>query len=136
MSDSYDNLFTPEEASRRVVVIASNNDHKVAEIRDILSDVLPGMDFKPMREIGGFPVPEETGSTFEENAFIKAEAIHNLTMMPVIADACTADPVPIAAIAAKSANATAPTRAYQGTLPFFVNPRCQAYMAPPSMLPL
>ena len=52
MSDSYDNLFTPEEASRRVVVIASNNDHKVAEIRDILSDVLPGMDFKPMREIG------------------------------------------------------------------------------------
>lgn len=86
MSDSYDNLFTPEEASRRVVVIASNNDHKVAEIRDILSDVLPGMDFKPMREIGGFPVPEETGSTFEENAFIKAEAIHNLTMMPVIAD--------------------------------------------------
>lgn len=86
MSDTYNNLFTPEEAERRVVVIASNNDHKVAEIKEILSSVLPGMDFKPVREIGGFAMPEETGDTFEENAFIKAKAIHDLTMMPVIAD--------------------------------------------------
>ena len=86
MSDSMNDLFTPEEAQRRVVVIASNNDHKVAEIKEILSSVLPGMDFKPVREIGGFPMPEETGDTFEQNAFIKAKTIHDLTMMPVIAD--------------------------------------------------
>ena len=86
MSDVKTSLFTPEEAERRVVVIASNNDHKVAEIKEILSSVLPGMDFKPLREIGGFPMPEETGSTFEENAYIKAKAIHDLTSMPVIAD--------------------------------------------------
>lgn len=86
MSDAYHNLLTPEEAQRRIVVIASNNAHKVAEIRDILGGIFPDMDFKPMREIEGCPVPEETGSTFEENAFIKANAIHAYTMMPVIAD--------------------------------------------------
>lgn len=86
MSDSMNDLFTPEEAQRRVVVIASNNSHKVAEIKEILSSVLPGMDFKPLREIGGFSMPEETGDTFEQNAFIKAKTIHDLTMMPVIAD--------------------------------------------------
>ena len=57
-------------------------------------------------------------------------------MMPVIADACTAEPVPIAAMAAKSANATAPKRANHGVVPFFMNPRCQAYIAPPNMFPL
>ena len=44
--------------------------------------------------------------------------------------------MPNEAMAANSANAPPPTRPYHGTLPFFSNARRQAYMAPPSMLPL
>jgi XTP/dITP diphosphohydrolase len=79
-------LFTPQESERRIVVIASNNAHKVQEIREILAEVLPGMDFKPMREIGGFAMPPEDGATFEDNAFIKADYIHEVTGLPAIAD--------------------------------------------------
>lgn len=85
-ADVRDDILTPEEAERRIVIIASNNAHKVREIREILSQVLPGMDFVPAREVGGFESPEETGTTFEENAFIKADYLHALTMLPVVAD--------------------------------------------------
>ena len=67
-------------------------------------------------------------------------------MMPAIADACTADPVPMAAMAANAANATAPSFAHQGVRPpgpgsssplsLRRNARSQMYMAPPSMAPL
>ena len=69
-----------------VVVVASNNAHKVEEIKTILGAVLPHARFKAMGEIGGLPEPEETGDTFEENAFIKAEAIHTATGLPTVAD--------------------------------------------------
>ena len=69
-----------------VVVVASNNAHKVEEIKTILGAVLPRAQFKAMGEIGGLPEPEETGDTFEENAFIKAEAIHAATGLPTVAD--------------------------------------------------
>ena len=69
-----------------VVVVASNNKHKIEEIRTILGEVLPNAEFKAMGEIGGLPEPEETGDTFEENAFIKAQTIHDLTGLPTVAD--------------------------------------------------
>lgn len=70
----------------KTVVVASNNKHKIEEIRAILGEVLPGAEFKAMGEIGGLPEPEETGTTFEENAFIKAQTIHDLTGLPTVAD--------------------------------------------------
>ncbi len=70
----------------KTVVVASNNKHKIEEIRAILGPVLPGAEFKAMGEIGGLPEPEETGDTFEENAFIKAQTIHDLTGLPTVAD--------------------------------------------------
>ena len=67
-------------------------------------------------------------------------------MMPDMADACTAEPVPMAAMAANAANATAPSFAHQGVCPpglgsrlpsaLRLNARSQMYMAPPSMAPL
>lgn len=69
-----------------IVVVASNNAHKVREIEDMLGEALPGASFKAMAEIEGLPEPEETGSTFEENAFIKAQAVHDATGLPTVAD--------------------------------------------------
>ena len=58
-------------------------------------------------------------------------------MTPVSAEACTAEPMPNAAMAASAANATAPTLAHTGTLPSLrTKPRSHAYMAPPSISPL
>ncbi len=71
---------------KQTVVVASNNKHKIEEMRAILGPVLPGAVFKAMGEIGGLPEPEETGATFEENAFIKAQTIHDLTGLPTVAD--------------------------------------------------
>ena len=56
-------------------------------------------------------------------------------MMPVMELDCTAEPMPKDAMAANSANAPAPSIAHQGVLPFLVNARFQAYIAPPSILP-
>ena len=69
-----------------IVVVASNNAHKIEEIKTILGAVMPDAEFKAMGEVGGLPEPEETGTTFEENAFLKAETIHAATGLPTVAD--------------------------------------------------
>ena len=51
-------------------VIATNNVHKLQEIRDILEN--DRRKFVSMKEAGIATDPEETGTTFEENALIKA----------------------------------------------------------------
>lgn len=73
-------------AGARTVVVASGNAHKVLEIEAMLGEALPGARFVAMSQIEGLPEPEETGSTFEENAFIKAEAIHAACGLPTVAD--------------------------------------------------
>ena len=59
------------------VVIASNNAHKVEEIKTALC--FDGWEFKTMSEAGVVSSPEETGTTFEENARIKARAVYDIT---------------------------------------------------------
>ena len=49
-------------SEKKTVVVASNNAHKIEEIRAILGAVLPDAEFKAMGEIGGLPEPEETGA--------------------------------------------------------------------------
>lgn len=68
----------------RLVVVATQNAGKVKEIKEILAD-LP-VEVKTMGEIGVDIDIEETGSTFEENAIIKAEALITFTDAIVIAD--------------------------------------------------
>ena len=41
--------------------------------RQILSQVLPDVRFVALGQLGDFEDPEENGSTFVENAIIKAE---------------------------------------------------------------
>lgn len=66
------------------VVIASNNAHKVEEIKTALS--FEGWKYQTMAEAGIVSSPEETGATFEENARIKARAVYNITHTAVLAD--------------------------------------------------
>ncbi|MHB1452516.1 MAG: XTP/dITP diphosphatase [Saccharofermentanales bacterium] len=65
-------------------VVATGNRDKVKEIREILA----GMDFEilTMGELGIQDNAPETGETFEENALIKARAVHAVTGGYVMAD--------------------------------------------------
>ncbi len=66
------------------MVFATGNDGKMKEIREILRDL--DMDILSMKEAGVDPVIIENGSTFGENAEIKAKAVWNLTGGIVLAD--------------------------------------------------
>lgn len=65
-------------------VIATNNAHKLSEIRAILQN--DSRRFLSMQEAGIHTDPEETGETFEENALIKARAACFASGLPALAD--------------------------------------------------
>ncbi len=62
------------------MILASRNDHKVRE----LGEILPGSDLRALPD--EVELPPETGTTFEENALIKARAAREATGEVVIAD--------------------------------------------------
>ena len=64
------------------IIAATNNEHKVGEIKEIFSDV----KIISLKEAGINVDVEENGATFEENALIKARAIYELTHRPVLSD--------------------------------------------------
>ena len=66
------------------LVIASNNAHKVREIKQILAPWFE--DVVSLRDMGISIEVVEDGKTFEENAAIKAETIRDITGETVIAD--------------------------------------------------
>lgn len=68
------------------VVVATGNAHKLVEIRDILGEALPGVTFVALAQLGDFDDPEETGTTFAENAVIKAQAAVAETGFTAVAD--------------------------------------------------
>lgn len=63
----------------KTVVVATGNAHKVVEIEAILSEVMPGVRFVALGELGDFPDPVEDGADFYENALIKARAAQEQT---------------------------------------------------------
>lgn len=65
-------------------VIATNNAHKLREIRAILEN--DSRAFLSMEEVHIHTDPEETGATFEENALIKARAACAASGLPAMAD--------------------------------------------------
>lgn len=68
----------------KTVVIATNNAHKVEEIETALN--FEGWEFKSLKDAGLVSDPEESGTTFLENARIKARAAHELACAAVLAD--------------------------------------------------
>lgn len=66
------------------VILASNNKHKLDEIKKILTPL--GYDVVSQAEAGVDIDVEETGTTFEENAALKAQAVYALTKTAVISD--------------------------------------------------
>lgn len=66
------------------VVIASNNANKLREMKAILSPL--GWEILSQKEAGVHVEPEENGTTFEENSYIKAKAVMEETGLPAIAD--------------------------------------------------
>lgn len=69
---------------RRHILIASNNPHKLREFRGILEPL--GFVVISPADLGITISVEETGTTFAENATIKAEALRDLAGLPVAAD--------------------------------------------------
>ena len=67
-----------------IVCAASNNAGKLKELRRILERM--GHEVKSLRELGIDLDPEETGTTFAENARIKARAVMEASGLPAIAD--------------------------------------------------
>lgn len=65
------------------IVLATHNAGKLAEFRALMAP--HGVDVTSAGELG-LPVPEETGTTFSENARIKALAAVAATGLPAIAD--------------------------------------------------
>ncbi len=68
----------------RRLILASNNAKKLKELRAILADA--GVEVIPQREAGCDFEVEETGETFEENAYLKASAVTKATGEAAIAD--------------------------------------------------
>lgn len=66
------------------VIFATGNADKMKEIRMIMADT--GLEVLSMKEAGIQVNPEENGSTYEENALIKARAVAALTDAVVLAD--------------------------------------------------
>ena len=64
------------------IILASNDEDKVKEVKEILK----GYDIISMKEAGIDVDIEENGTTFEENALIKARAIMKLTGQITMAD--------------------------------------------------
>lgn len=66
------------------LVLATNNQDKIREIKQLL-DELP-ITIMTAEDFLDFPDPEETGTTLEANAILKARAISEFCDMPALAD--------------------------------------------------
>lgn len=66
------------------VILASKNQHKLTELSAILSQL--GFEIALESEYGLDIDVEETGTTFEEHSFLKADAVMKASGLPVLAD--------------------------------------------------
>lgn len=66
------------------LVLASKNQHKLIELQTILGQL--GLEVVLESEVGVDVEVEETGTTFEENSLLKAQAVMEVSGMAAIAD--------------------------------------------------
>jgi XTP/dITP diphosphohydrolase len=69
---------------KRVVVVATRNPHKLAEIRRILPGT--GLAIRSLREFPPLPKVRENGDTLQANAVKKAKAVSAALHLPALAD--------------------------------------------------
>lgn len=67
-------------------VLATRNTHKAIELKRILEELELECELFTVSDFPGAPEVEETESTFEGNALLKARALANFTGLPAIAD--------------------------------------------------
>jgi XTP/dITP diphosphohydrolase len=72
-----------KDLSARKIVVASHNEGKLREIAQLIEPF--GFEAKSAKDYG-LPEPVETGTTFEENAYIKAHAAATATGLPALSD--------------------------------------------------
>ncbi len=58
------------------LILASNNKNKLREIRELIEP--SGFEVFSLKDMGVIADPEENGTTFEENAYIKAKFIYDI----------------------------------------------------------
>lgn len=66
------------------ILIATANAHKVGEIREILAGF--PIELCDLRDFPPVPAPDETGSTYAENALLKARFYAQHTGLPALSD--------------------------------------------------
>ena len=66
------------------IIFATGNENKLREIRQITENM--GIEIVSMMDAGYYTEVEETGTTFEENAYLKASAIAKKCNLPTLAD--------------------------------------------------
>jgi XTP/dITP diphosphohydrolase len=71
---------------RPVLVLATRNRHKVAELSRILASAGLAIDLHPVDDFARAPDVAETGLTFADNALLKARAVAAATGRPAVAD--------------------------------------------------
>ncbi len=70
--------------SRTILVLATTNKGKTAEIRGLLKDY--PIDIRNLDDFGPIPAIEEDGTTFDENAYKKASLTARYLGLPALAD--------------------------------------------------
>ena len=68
------------------VLLASRNPKKLAELRRILTPLIPGVEVLGLDDVPPYDEPVESEPTFEGNALLKARAAVAATGLPSIAD--------------------------------------------------
>ena len=66
------------------IIFATGNENKLREIRQITENM--GIEIVSMKDAGYYTEVEEAGTTFEENAYLKASAIAKKCNLPTLAD--------------------------------------------------
>ena len=74
------------QPARSRIILATHNPGKLAELRRILAASRVDVDVADLGEYPDMPEVAETGSTFAENALLKARAVAAHTGLPAVAD--------------------------------------------------
>ncbi len=65
------------------IIVATSNEHKISELKNMLNNKV---ELVSLKDAGILVDPDENGTTYAENAFIKANAVSKFTTLPVLSD--------------------------------------------------